>query len=281
MFAFAAALAVAACAVGSDPEPVPEELSDAGPVDTGSPVEPTDAGGTTTDGATADAQTDAPPGDACATAVAKLTYDFEAGASGWTHGVSDGASGSWPFDPWATGTATLAPACKGGKCFGTELTKNYAQCQRGYLLSPALDLSACSGKTIAITFQHAYSFWTGSYGGTTWFDGGVVEASANGTTWQALSGSYPGTVKINPDRGSSYACVLPTSFGVNDKQGFVGVQTTTAKAELTIPASAISSTTRIRFSFASGVSSQTTNADTSRASTAPGWRIDDIGFAVK
>jgi hypothetical protein len=171
--------------------------------------------------------------------------------------------------------------CKAGKCFGTELTKNYAQCQRAHLLSPPIDLSMCTGKTVALTFQHAYSFWTGSYGGTVWFDGGVVEVSANGTTWVLAQGTYPGTVKINPDRTASYACVLPSSFGVHNKQGFVGVLATTTKAELTIPAAAIGATTRVRFSFASGVSSQTTNADSSRASTAPGWRIDDVGFVMK
>lgn len=276
-----------ACAVGSEAETAPETESDAGRVDTGtSIVPPGDSGGgeEETDASVADAKTDSAPADACTTALAKLTYDFEAGAAGWTHAVSDGADGSgvsWPYDPWLTGTASVAPACKAGKCFGTELTKNYAQCQRGHLLSPTVDLSACAGKTVALVFHHAYSFWTGSYAGTTWFDGGVVEASSNGTTWQALTGTYPGTVKINPDRGSSYACVQSTSFGVHNKQGFVGVQTATTKAELTIPATAISKTTRIRFSFASGVSSQVTNADSSRASTAPGWRIDDVGFVAK
>ncbi len=277
--------AIAACAVGSDPEAVPDTESDAGRIDTGTTTLPSgDSGVDPTDAPAGDAKTDSPSVDPCADALAKLTYDFEAGASGWTHAVSDGADGSgvsWPYDPWLTGTASVAPACKAGKCFGTELSKNYAQCQRGHLLSPTVNLSACSGKTVALVFHHAYSFWTGSYNGTTWFDGGVVEVSTNGTSWQQLTGTFPGTVKINPDRTASFACVLPNGFGVHNKQGYVGVQTTTVKAELTIPAAAISSTTRFRFSFASGVSSQTTNPDSSRASTAPGWRIDDVGFALK
>lgn len=279
-------IAIGACAVGSDPELVPDDGSDAGRVDTGTgnPFPTGDSGIDPSDAPAGDSKTDSPSGDACSTALAALTYDFEAGASGWTHAVSDGADGtgvSWPFDPWLTGSATLAPACKAGKCFGTELTKNYAQCQRGHLLSPTVNLSACAGKTVALVFHHAYSFWTGSYNGTTWFDGGVVEASTNGTSWQALTGTYPGTVKINPDRTASYACVLPNGFSVHNKQGFVGVQTTTVKAELTIPAAAISATTRFRFSFASGVSSQVSNADASRTGTAPGWRIDDVGFVMK
>ena len=272
---------LAACAVGSDAEA--DGTSDGGstvtesgarPVKDAAPPDPPDS-------TVADAAPDALAMDPCATALAKITYDFESGAGGWTHAVSDGATGSWPFDPWATGTASVGTACKSGKCFGTELVKNYAQCQRGAVSSPPIDLSACTGRTVALVFQHAYSFWTGSYGGSVWFDGGVVEVSADGSTWQVPTGSYPGTVKINPDRGASYACVLPSAFGVHNKQGFVGVLTTTGKAELTLPTSAISATTRLRFSFASGVSSQTTDPDSSRGATAPGWRIDDVGFVMK
>lgn len=276
------AAAVAACAVGSDAGSADGEgdagsggADAAGPTKDSAPVEQVDS-------SVADAALpDAPAPDPCATALAKITYDFESGAGGWVHAASDGATGSWPFDPWVTGTASVGTACNAGKCFGTELTRNYAQCQRASLSSPAIDLSACAGKTVALVFQHAYAFWTGSYGGSTWFDGGVVEVSGDGSTWQVAQGSYPGVVKINPDRGSSYACVLPSSFGVHNKQGFVGVLGTTAKAELTLPSTAITATTRIRFSFASGVSSQTTDADSSRSATAPGWRIDDIGFVMK
>jgi hypothetical protein len=88
-------------------------------------------------------------------------------------------------------------------------------------------------------------------------------------------------VRINPNRTSSYACVSPSSFGVHGKQGFVGAQTATARIELTIPASAISATTRVRFSMASGVSSSTTDPDTSRNATGFGWRIDDVTFVAK
>jgi hypothetical protein len=43
-------------------------------------------------------------------------------------------------------SATAGTPCHSGKCFGAELGQNYAQCQRGFLLSPALDLSACVGE---------------------------------------------------------------------------------------------------------------------------------------
>lgn len=275
-----AVVVLGACAIGSEASTGDTDDSGKPPLtlDSAAP-QPVEAGAH--DATTTSDAADAATLDPCAEALAKITYDFESGASGWTHATSDGATGSWPFDPWATGTASVGTACHTGKCFGTELTQNYAQCQRASLTSPPVDLSKCTGKTVALVFQHAYSFWTGSYGGSQWFDGGVVEVSGDGSTWTVAQGTYPGTVKINPNRTASYACVLPDGFGVHNKQGFVGVQAATVKAELTLPGSAVTATTRIRFSFASGVSSQTTNADTSRGSTAPGWRIDDVGFVSK
>lgn len=229
-----------------------------------------------------DAVADA-PGDACTVALAAITFDFEAGAQGWTHGNSDGVGPPtvWPFDPWLQGAATKGTACKSGKCFGTDLTQNYAQCHRGFVVSPPVDLSACKGRAVSLVFQHAYGFWTGAYGGQTWFDGGVVELSGDGTTWQVPTGPYPGTVKINPDRGLSYACVSKNAFSVHNKQGFVGQQAATVRAELVVPPSAITATTRIRFSTAAGVSSDSSTADSSRPFTDFGWRIDDVGFLAK
>ena len=105
--------------------------------------------------------------------------------------------------------------------------------------------------------------------------------SPDGTTWQvpAAAGVYSGTLAI---RGSSggYSCVLSNAFGVNGKQGFVGSKTTTEKVTLPLPANAISATTRVRFSMASGVSSLTSDADVSRSATGFGWRIDDVGFQL-
>jgi hypothetical protein len=260
-----------------------------GDFDDGTPQIPDDDAGTTRDSGAADvgpepdSSTDA--GDPCNDALAATAFDFEAGDAGWTHGISDGVTPppAWPYDPWTRGTATIGTACKGGSCFGAELGQNYAQCQRGYLLSPALNLTpaACAGRTIAIVFHHAHQFWTGSYASQTWFDGGVVEVSANGSTWTLAQGTYPGTVRINPNRTASFACVDENNFGVHNKSGFVGAQTTTTRVELTIPAVALSATTRVRFSMASGVSTQTTNANTSRSGTGFGWRIDDVSFLAK
>jgi hypothetical protein len=278
---------IAACAKGADDESLTygeggtPDPADAQVGDSSVP----DGGGEPADAAPADAAVDAPT-DACSQALAKITFDFEAGAQSWTHGNSDGVGAPtvWPFDPWLQGTATKGTACKTGKCFGTDLTQNYAQCHRGFVMSPPIDLSACKGRSVSLVFQHSYGFWTGAWNGSTWFDGGVVEVSADGTTWVVPTGAYPGTVKINPDKNqglSTYQCVSKNSFGVHNKQGFVGQQLATAKADLAIPAAAIGATTRLRFSTAGGVSSQNSTADSSRPFTDFGWRIDDVGFVVK
>jgi hypothetical protein len=255
---------------GGRPDRLAPPESDAGPVTPGQ-----------TDGGVEASAPDA--GDACADALKALAFDFESGPQGWTHGISDGVAPppAWPYDPWVQGTASVGPACASGKCFGTELTKNYAQCQRGYLLSPKLDLSKCAGRDVSVTFKHAYTFWSGLYNGTVYYDGGVVEASGNdGAAFSGLTGTTPGTVKINPNRGASYTCHESTNFGVNNKAGFTGAKATET-VSLTLPASALTASARIRFSFASGVSSSTTNADTSRSGTDAGWRIDEIGFTAR
>lgn len=289
--ALAAAVAVPAfaqgCATGGATDPGPDDEEDAGvrvdagrlpdPVKTdGGPLvpKPVDRDG----GADGGGQVDA--GDACAAALAGISFVFESGPQGWTHGVSDNAAAqaSWPFDGWTQGAASRGTACRAGSCFGCELGRNYAQCQRGFLLSPAIDLRACAGRNVALVFQHAYAFWSNG----TSFDGGVVEVSTDGQTWQVPTapGVYSGTVAI---RGSSggYSCVLQNGFGVNGKQGFVGKKPTTEKMSIPLPAAVISATTRVRFSMASGVSSLTNVADDSRTATDFGWRIDDVGFELR
>lgn len=266
-------VAFSACATGTAPDLGDDDAKvDAGTVyDSGSHLSPDSAA--PWDSSTPVDAGDA--GDACAEALAKISFDFESGAQGFTHGNSDGVTGSWPFDPWSQGNATIGTPCKAGKCFGAERTANYAQCHRGYLLSPAIDLSACKGRTVALVFQHAYAYWTDG----TWFDGGVVEVSGDGTTWTLPQGTFSGTVNIRTGL-SGYNCIS-TPFGASGKSGFTGTQTATVRAELTLPAAAITSTTRVRFSSAAGVSSMTTDADTSRSATDFGWRIDDVAFVVK
>jgi hypothetical protein len=230
---------------------------------------------------------DAAPPDAgptaCQTSLAGARFDFESGPQGWTHDVMDDAESAapgWPFDSWGQGTATNTPGCKSGACFATTPTQNYVQCGRAELRSPAIDLSKCaSAASVTVTFQHAWQFWTGSYGGQTWFDGGVIEISGDGgQTWSAAPGVMTsGTIKINPERGGGfYACVLPNNFYVDGKAGFTGASSSWQTGTIAVPAALRTSQFMVRFAYASGVSSSTSNPDASRASTGPGWHVDDV-----
>jgi hypothetical protein len=229
-----------------------------------------------TDASDAKAAVDSGP-PTCAAALALAQYTFDEGPQGWTHGVSDGQKGtSWPYDPWSWGTATAGPACPDAGCFGAELTENYAQCQRGYLVSPTIDLGKCAGQALQLTFQHGYAFWNDG----TYFDGGVVFVSAdNGATWQALDPGTAQTVNIQ-ESIEQYACA-DGAFEVDGKTGYVGSSAGNAiTVQLTIPAALVTSQTLIKFSMGSGVSSQTNDASTSRLYTLSGWRVDNVSLSV-
>jgi len=274
------ALLVAACAEGSNAEPEGEGDADAGAVEAaalpprpeaGEPEPETDAG-----------DEDAGPSvsPACAAALDKAKFDFEGSDQGWTHRASDNAESqtSWPFDPWTRGTATTI-TCPDGECWGSERNQNYAQCGRGELISPKIDLLACKDATVSLVFTHAYAFWTGNVNGQDWFDGGIVEISKDGgATWEVPQAAYPGTVKILGSRGG-YNCVLPNAFHVHGKSGFTEAQPAPTAFEIEIPAASLTANMRVRFSQASGVSTAVNGH--AREGTAAGWRIDDLHFEAK
>lgn len=236
----------------------------------------------------ADASTDgstppAPKPDACQVALGKLAFTFDNSTHGFTSKVSDGQTYDWPFNEWTRGTANKGPGCASGQCFATNLTKTYAQCARGELTSADIDLSACAGKSeVKLAFSHAYDFWTGTSGGKSYYDGGVLEISSNGgQTWSVPSGAtFPGTVDILTQSGG-YECLAQNSFRVDGLKGYVGKQMAMTQAEVTIPAAMRTNKFRVRFSYASGVSAQTANAEASRANTGFGWTIDSLGFTAK
>lgn len=265
---------------GGDDDDDDDSTPPPGDDDDDSVGKPTDGGAPKGD-AGSDGGTTTPPGGvsaACQAVIANAKWDFESGDQGWTHKVSDGADqqASWPFDPWSRGTATKI-ACPAGSCFAGERTQNYAQCSRGELLSPSVDLSACVGANVTLTFAHAYAFWAGTFSGATYFDGGIVELSNNsGATWSVPAATYPGTLKILKDRGSAQ-CVSAT-YHADAKQGFTGSQPAAAEFSITVPAAMITAKTRIRFSTAAGVS---TNAvGHYRENTESGWRIDNVRFTA-
>jgi hypothetical protein len=257
----------------------------AGCASAGSGVEPgVDAPSGDAPPGSTDASIDAPP-SACDLALATLGTGFESGVAGWTHVVLDGASApGWPLDEWQHGAATSGPgSCRTGTgCWGTRLDANYTSCERAALISPMMDLSSCAGDSVNLTFWVWHDFWTGTVSGKpeTWYDGGLVEVSPNGSSWQSVTPSpaYPGTIAINPNI-SSYACVSQNNFYVHQKPGWVGTSGGWKEITVAIPTSALTTSFRVRFAFSSGVSYASSNAETNRGHTRPGWYIDDLSFA--
>jgi hypothetical protein len=221
---------------------------------------------------------------ACQVRLATINYDFNADAQGFTSVNLDGQTGTaWPFNPWSHGVAANGAACRSGSCFAAELTQNYAQCQRGALVSPPIDLTACSPEaTTKLSFYHTFDFKKFTYAAVSYADGGIVELSGDGgATWQlATPATSNGTVSINPNQGGSYACLDPNNFTVNGKAGFVGLSASFTQAVVEIPKALRTANFRVRFAMGSGVTSQTTSATSSRASTGKGWRIDDMAFSL-
>ena len=283
----AALILVVACAKGDVDGLIPLGAADAG-ADAFVPSSETDPGGNTGD----DDTTSSSGGTiilrdggsssggkvtaACTQSLTKASWDFESGDQGWTHNTSDGATSNqtWPFDPWTRGVDDDGLPCPDGTCWGGELTENYAQCSRGELVSPTVDLTACTGQSVSLQFAQAFDFWTGSYSGATYFDGGIVELSSdNGVTWSVPAGTYPGNLKILKAQTSDYACVT-MPYHADGKPGFTGTQEAAATFSVVVPVAMITNNVKIRFSTAAGVSSQ--EADFARAGTGAGWRIDDV-----
>ena len=230
------------------------------------------------------------PLTACQQALAGILFDVddtppEVGTD-WRVGLTEGfaiTDTRWPFQPWlfsTPSTAVIPTKCPDQSgCVGTSMTKNYVQCQRGWIATPIANLSACAGKNVVVKFDQAYAF--NEY--DTKKDGGIVEVSGNAedfnsATWTRLdSADMPGTVSI---RGSysGEKCLSDNSFYVNGKRGYVGSRTTLHTVSLTLPPAALTAQARVRFVFASGVAYGGTNAETSRDYTKFGWRVDNVRF---
>ncbi len=229
-----------------------------------------------------DATTGPPP--ACAMALAAASDDLES-VGGWTHDVMDGVSANWTFDHWEHGIPSSGPgACfDGGSCWATNLDDNYVSCQRAYLQSPTYDLSACANEPeVFLVVRHAYDFWSGEWNGQMWFDGGLIEFSPDGgANWQAAPGvAYPGTIAINPNMGLLYECVDSNGFYVHQRPGFIGTNDGWEELAIAVPPDLRTSQVAIRFAYASGVSYQTSNEQTTMQYTRPGWFLDAPEWAT-
>jgi hypothetical protein len=221
------------------------------------------------------------PSEACAQALAAAAFDFEAGPADWTHDLMPEIEGTivdWNFDDWEHGTATnVGPAaCHSGTgCWATQLDNYYIACQRAYLISPAIDLSACAGEEVALTWFHAYDFWSGEWADQTWFDGGLVELSIDGASWMSPPGlDHPGTIAINPRKGIN-ECIESDNFYVDGKPGFIGANAGWEEVKLAIPADLVTAGLLVRFAYSSGVILQSGTQNPDNFSNA-GWYIDDV-----
>jgi hypothetical protein len=222
---------------------------------------------------------------ACLDALAAAAFDFESGPAGWTHDIMPEIAGTavdWRFDDWEHGTASsVGPAaCHGGTgCWATRLDNNYIACQRAYLMSPPLDLAACSGEDLALSFQHFYDFWTDEWEEQTWFDGGIVELSADGADWAAPPGlETTGIIAINPSKNLN-ECIEPDAFHVDGRPGFVGESGGWAPVEVAIPAELVAGDLYLRFSYSSGVILESSTQNASNFFDA-GWYIDDLAIVA-
>jgi hypothetical protein len=215
---------------------------------------------------------------ACAAAITGFTYDFNASNGGFTHQAMDGLAGNntWDFDDWEWGDPGSALPCNSGKCWVTNLSDNYLQCQRAELRSPNIDLSQCGSTNVKLVFYQRYSWWSD---GSIYFDGGTVEMSSDGgSTWSAVSTSYPGLISIR-DNYLGYSCY--PGFHLDLMDGYTQYSPNWMKVEMTIPPAMRTSQFRFHFAYASGVSYPTTNPSTSRQHTSWGWEIDDVSIQLQ
>ncbi len=196
------------------------------------------------------------------------SFDFEGtgGGNNWIVGGTNGAL-------WQRGTpASVGPAAAhgGSECFGTIIAGNYAvNSAQAYLVSPAMLLAGLTSPRL--NFWH----WMDAEGTTTWWDGGVLQVSTDGTNWTTVSQADAGWVQNGHDKASIVGCGASPGWGgtaaasstyqggTNDWREVVLNLFTMSSITLTA-----SNTVTFRFWF---------GTDTS-GNTWPGWYIDDVSI---
>jgi len=127
-----------------------------------------------------------------------LDTNFES-ANPFTFG---GTSSTWQY---GTPTYKVTAAYSGTKVIATSLTGKYNRSEDSYA-QIAVNLGS-STTPATLSFWHAYDF-DGGYASDLGKDIGIIEISANGTSWQVLTpaGGYPDTVVSNPIYPSGTPC---------------------------------------------------------------------------
>jgi len=193
-----------------------------------------------------------------------VVFDFEAGDQGFTHGGVD----SGFDDPWELGAASGGGTCHSGtQCWATRLAGEYGDCESGEVISPVIDLSPCAGEPLPVDlrFAHTYRFEE-EYQGT-YFDGGLLQISADGgTSWDDVA-PVPGYTAVI--QGNYSEC--PGYAEIDGMQAWSGVIPGGPWEQVNVPVGDAHRTAefRVRFLFGSD-----------RSAVDLGWTIDDVEIAV-
>ncbi len=176
---------------------------------------------------------------------------FETGQTGTTRS-------SWEYDGllWTTG----------------GLTGRYPACESSYLRSPPVDLSSCQGtrRAVALVFEHDHYFQEqiSIDGSPSWPDGGVVQLSRDGVTWQSVDLGTDAR-PISGDYGGCDDDIL-----ADGEVGFVGEMSGWRTTTLQIEESYRTDGFQVRFVFGSdGTSGATPEFEL-------GWFIRDVSVVV-
>ena len=131
--------------------------------------------------------------------------DFETTNGDYIHGMWDGTNDTWDWGvpDYIDGPAT---AHSGTKCWGTNLTGDFLNCEYSYLQSIEFDLSVATDPELV--YYHWYNMGSIPYDGVC-----VMVSDDNGTSWNL----------ITPDGG--YPCAS-CNWLPNDEAGFSGTLTT-------------------------------------------------------
>jgi bacillopeptidase F len=189
---------------------------------------------------------------------AMLVWNFDTCPDGWTvaKAVPEAAS-----DPsWECGEAVAGPGPDGHPgVWGTNLDGYYLGDESSALISPPIDMSACT--SAQMTFEHFWEFEGG--GGNN--DGGILEVSIDdGRTWMYVSPEIGGYFMGSP-LDASYPPVAG-QFGYSSAPGAEFFVWTTSQLDLT----PFVGNAAVRVRFVLGTDSLVENS---------GWYIDDVEIA--
>jgi hypothetical protein len=156
-----------------------------------------------------------------------FSADFELDDGGFTETPSTSV--------WEWGTiGTGPPPGTHGKVWATNLSGSYGACDDAFLTSPRIDLSACGGRTLTLSFDTWYEYErVGIY-----YDGYIVEFW-NGASWAKIApvGGWDHTINI-------YGC---SGIHVSGEEGFAGTSGGWLHKTFTLTLSSYPSTFQFRF----------------------------------